>query len=148
MVITYILFAVLFKNVVNLTLVSAIFLLFLGRRLILFNIPYWNILSSFMTNIWYCKCLLQLSGDIELNPGPQANSCKSFLVFHWNLNSVTCHNFIKVSLLTVYNSIHKFYIFCLSEMYIWSNYDSWPSFKHQVWGSLHLLQGITTINIM
>ena len=67
-----------------------------------------------MSNIWYCKCLLQLSGDIELNPGPKPNSCKSFSICHWNLNSITSHNFIKVSLLIGYNSIHKFDIICLS----------------------------------
>ena len=71
-----------------------------------------------MSNIWYCKCLLQLSGDIELNPGPKPNSCKSFSICHWNLNSITSHNFIKVSLLTAYYSIHKFDIICLSETYL------------------------------
>ena len=81
---------------------------YLGRIL------YWNILSSFMSSIWYCKCLLRLSGDIELNPGPKPNSCKSFSICHWNLNSITSHNFIKVSLLIGYNSIHKFDIICLS----------------------------------
>ena len=86
--------------------------IYLGRIL------YWNILSSFMLNIWYCKCLLRLSGDIELNPGPKPNSCKSFSICHWNLNSITSHNFIKVSLLTAYNNIHKFDIICLSEMYL------------------------------
>ena len=75
-------------------------------------------LSLFMSNTWYCKCLLQLSGEIELNPGPKPNSCKSFSICHGNLNSITSHNFIKVSLLTAYNSIHKFDIICLSETYL------------------------------
>ena len=76
--------------------------IYLGRIL------YWNILSSFMPSIWYCKCLLQLSSDIELNSGPKPISCKSFSICHWNLNSITSHNFIKVSLLTAYKSILKF----------------------------------------
>ena len=71
-----------------------------------------------MSNIWYWSCLLQLNGDIELNPGAKPNSCKSFSICHWNLNGITSHNFIKVSLLTAYNSIHKFDIFCLSETYL------------------------------
>ena len=71
-----------------------------------------------MSNIWYCKCLLQLCGDIELNPGPKSNSCKSLLICHWNLKSITSHNLIKVSILTAYNSMHKFDIICLSEMYL------------------------------
>ena len=68
-----------------------------------------------MSNICYCKCLQQLSGDIELNPGPKPSSCKSFSICHWNLNRITSHIFIKVSFLTAYNSIHKFDIVCLSE---------------------------------
>ena len=68
-----------------------------------------------MSNIWYSKCLLQLSSDIELNSGPKPISCKSFSICHWNLNSITSHNFIKVSLLTAYNSINKFDIILLSE---------------------------------
>ena len=71
-----------------------------------------------MSNIWYGKCLLQLSGDIDLNPGLKPNYWKSFSFCYWNLNSITSHNFIKVSLLTAYNSIHKFDIICLSETYL------------------------------
>ena len=71
-----------------------------------------------MLNIWYCRCLLRLSGDIELNPGSKPISCKSFSICYWNLNSITSHNFIKVSLLTAYNSIHKFDIICLSGTYL------------------------------
>ena len=86
--------------------------IYLGRIL------YWNILPSFMLNIWYYKCLLRLSGDTELNPGPKPNSCQGFSICHWNLNSITSHNFIKVSLLTAYNNIHKFDIICLPETYL------------------------------
>ena len=71
-----------------------------------------------MLSAWYCKCLQQLIGDIELNPDPKPNSWKSFSICHWNLTSITTHNFIKVSLLTAYNSIQKFDIICLSETYL------------------------------
>ena len=71
-----------------------------------------------MTNIWYCKFLLQLSGGIELNPGPKTNYCKIISIYHWNLYSITSYNFIKNSLLTVYNSIYKFGIIFLSETYL------------------------------
>ena len=123
MVIAYLLYAVFFKHIVNWTLVLAIFSAFFRTKVNIINIYlgrilYWNILFSFMSNIWYCKCLLRLSGDIELNPGPKPKSCKSFSICHWNLNSITSHNFIKVSLLTAYNSIHKFDILCLSETYL------------------------------
>ena len=71
-----------------------------------------------MSNIWYCKCLLQLTGSIDLNPDAKPTSCKSFSTCHWNLNSIASHNFIKVSLLTVYNSIDKFDMISLSETYL------------------------------
>ena len=111
------------KYIVNWTLVLPIFNAIFRKRLNIINIYlgrilYWNILSSFRSSIWYFKCLLQLSGDIKLNPGHKPNSCRSFSICHWNLNSITSHSFIKVSLLTTYNSIHKFDIFCLSETYI------------------------------
>ena len=95
MVIAYILYAVLFKNIINLTFVFAFFFFSVFRKKVniiniyLGGIPYWNILSSFMMNIWYYKYLLQLSGDIELNPCPKPNSCKSFSICPWNLNSIT-----------------------------------------------------------
>ena len=79
---------------------------------------YRSILSSFMSSIWYCKCLLQQSSDIEFKPGPKPNSCKSFSICDWNLNSITSHNVIKLWLLRAYISIHKFDIICLAEMYL------------------------------
>ena len=98
MVIAYLLYVVFFKHIVNWTLVLAIFNAFFRTRVNIINIYlghilYWNILSSFMSNIWYCKCLLRLSGDIELNAGPKPCSYKSFSICHWNLNSITSHNF-------------------------------------------------------
>ena len=125
MVIAYILYAALFKNIVNLTIeffCCCFFAVFKKKvniiNIYLGRILYWNILSSFMSNIWYCKCLLQLIVDIELNPGPKLNSCKCFSICRSNLNSITSHNFIKVSLLTTYKNVHKFDIICLSEAYL------------------------------
>ena len=63
-----------------------------------------------------------------MNPGPKPNSWKSFSICHWNRNSITSGNFIKVSLLTAYNIINKFGIICLSETYLnsetLSNYEN------------------------
>ena len=53
-----------------------------------------------------------------MNPDPEPNSCKRFSICHWNINSITSHNFIKVSLLLAYKSIHKIDIICLSETYL------------------------------
>ena len=122
-VIAYLSYAVLFKHDLNWTLVLATFNAYFRKKVNIINIYlgrilYWNILSSFISDLWFYKCLLQLSGDIKLNPGPKPNSCKSFSIYHWNLNRMTSHNFIKVSLLTAYNNIHKFDIICLSETYL------------------------------
>ena len=69
-------------------------------------------------NLWHVLCLINLSGDIEENPGPKLNSSQKLSICHWNLNSIAAHNFIKVSLLIAYNSIHKYDIICLSETYL------------------------------
>ena len=59
-----------------------------------------------------------LSGDIESNPGPTHSPGQCFSICHWNLNSITAHNFAKLSLLTAYNLVHSFHIICLSETYL------------------------------
>ena len=58
------------------------------------------------------------SGDIEKNPGPKPNSYQSFSICHWNLNSITAHNFLRVSLLRAYITVHSFDVICLSETYL------------------------------
>ena len=67
--------------------------------------------------------LLELSGDVEFNPGPKPDSIQSFSICHWNLNSMSAHNYSKISLLTAYISIHDFDIICLSETYLTSTTD-------------------------
>ena len=59
------------------------------------------------------KPLLVLCGDAEVNPGPGHWTSLSF----WNVNSISAHNFVKVSLLEAYNAIHKFDIICFSETF-------------------------------
>ena len=70
--------------------------------------------------IYYLRCsfLIFLSRDIETNPGPTPSSGQYFSICHWNLNSITAHNFAKLSLLTAYNLVHSFDIICLSETYL------------------------------
>ena len=58
---------------------------------------------------------IRLCGDIELNPGPKPSSFKFFSICHWNLNSITSHDFLIVKLLTAYNVMHKLDIICISE---------------------------------
>ena len=73
--------------------------------------------------LWYFFRLLELSGDIEFNPGPKPDSSRSFSICNWNLNSMSAHNYSKISLLTAYISIHDFDIICLSETYLTSTTD-------------------------
>ena len=61
---------------------------------------------------------MKLSGDVEENPGPKPSSYRSFSICHWNLNSISAHNYMKLSLLRTYLSTHKFDVICLSETYL------------------------------
>ena len=68
-----------------------------------------------MTYIFF---LLQWHGDIELNLGPQKLKTKSLLVCHWDLNSLSAHNFSKRTQLKAYISIYKHDFICLSKTYL------------------------------
>ena len=53
--------------------------------------------KAIVTVLIFTLLLLFMSGDIELNPVPnKTNSSCKFSVYHWNLNSLTAHNFEKV----------------------------------------------------
>ena len=81
-------------------------------------------LVMFMCYIWVYSITIKMSGDIEMNPGPKPSSCNKFSICHWNLNSISAHNFIKLSLLRAYISVHNFDILCLSETYLDSTISS------------------------
>ena len=53
-----------------------------------------------------------------MNPGSRPNPCHIFSICQWNLNSLTAHNYLKVSLLQTYLAITKFNVICLSETYL------------------------------
>ena len=57
-------------------------------------------------------------GDIEVNPAPKKNCSTSFSFSHWNLSSLTEHNYVKLSSLQAYNSVYKHDVICLSETYL------------------------------
>ena len=67
--------------------------------------------------IWLFSILIKLSGDVEENLGPKPNSCRSFSICQWNINSVSAHNFSEVFLLIAYISVHKFDVICISETF-------------------------------
>ena len=68
--------------------------------------------------------LILLSADVELNPGPKRASTSNISICHWNLNSISAHNYTKLFLLKAYIAIHKFDIICLSETYLDSSTTS------------------------
>ena len=68
--------------------------------------------------LWLCSCLIILSGDVEVNPGPKNSVSECLSICHWNLNSILAHDYSKLFLLKAYISVHKFDIICLSETYL------------------------------
>ena len=81
----------------------------------------WTLFSTFVSCnllLWLYILLITLSGDVELNPGPKHNAAQTFSMCHWNHNSISAHNFAKLSLLRAYANVHKFDVICLSETYL------------------------------
>ena len=72
----------------------------------------------FLFTLLYLFVLLQCHGDIELNPGPKNLKTTLFSVCHWNLNSLTAHNYSKLTQLKAYISMYKYDCICLSETYL------------------------------
>ena len=79
---------------------------------------YLSMIGVYVHHIWLSLTIIRLSGDIEENPGPKCNSNQSFSICHWNLNSITAHNYLKISLLRAYISLHNFDVVCISEIYL------------------------------
>ena len=71
--------------------------------------------------IWLYSVLLLLGGNVELNPRRKQSSINAFSICHWNLNSISAHNYAKIFLLKTYYMIHKFDIICISETCLESN---------------------------
>ena len=72
------------------------------------KILYLSMIGIYVHHIWLSLTIIRLSGDIEENPGPKRNSNQSFSICHWNLNSITADNYLKVSLLRAYISLQYF----------------------------------------
>ena len=46
------------------------------------------------------------------------------MIQHWNLNSITAHNFAKVNLLQACTAIHEFDMICLPKSYLYLTVSS------------------------
>ncbi len=71
----------------------------------------------------FIRLSLLISGDIEINPGPEKPCCQDISLCHWNLNGIAANNFVKISLLEAYNAVHDYDIICISETYLDSVYS-------------------------
>ena len=67
---------------------------------------------------WFYSILVKLSGDVEENLVSKPKPCQSLSICHWNVNSVSVHNFSKVSLLSAYISNQKFDVICIYEIFL------------------------------
>ena len=68
-------------------------------NILLLRIIHIYALATYVFHIWLYLILTKRRGDIEQNPGPKSNSSQSFSICHWNLNSNSAQNFIKIYLL-------------------------------------------------
>ena len=81
------------------------------------KLQYRKIYAFLKLQISYCfQCfflnLLPQCGDIDKNPGPKYSS----LIFcHWNLNRLTAHDCVKITLIQAYITDQNFDIVCLSD---------------------------------
>ena len=71
----------------------------------------WHCFESafiFLLTLVYIFIFLQCHGDIEPNPVLKKLKTSYLSVCHWNLNSLSAHNFTKLTQLKAYNSIYKY----------------------------------------
>ena len=62
---------------------------------------------SAVITLLYIFVLLLCHGDLEPNPGPKKLKNNSLAVCHWNLNSLSAHNFLKITQMKAYISMYK-----------------------------------------
>ena len=70
---------------------------------------------SLNTSSWLQILLVLLSDDVEINSRRRHTPKASLSICYWNLNSISAHNYVKLSLLRAYLAFQKFNIICLSE---------------------------------
>ena len=102
---------------------SFCFTILLWRNIKIMNILVLRIyhvimLVTYMFHVWLHLILTKRSGDIKQSLVTKSNSSQSFSICHWNFNSISAHNFIKVSLLKTFIATHKLDVICLSETYL------------------------------
>ena len=89
-----------------------------------YTLPFLVAIITIWSLLWLYSLLILLNADVELNAGPKRASTSNISICHWNLNSISAHNYTKLFLLKAYIAVHKFDIFCLSETYLDSSTTS------------------------
>ena len=87
-------------------------------EIVLFYYHYFESAYILLLTFVYIFSFLYCHGYIELNPGPRKSKENTLSICHWNLNSITAHNFSKLTQLKAYISTYKHDIICLSETYL------------------------------
>ena len=89
------------------------------RFLFLYSYFYIGCLTCYTLHAqWLVFRMVLLSGDTETNPGPDTlNFCT------WNLNSITAHDFLRVSLMEAYNSVYNYDLIGIVETHLDSTID-------------------------
>ena len=77
-------------------------------------LSFFAIFTKIWIATWLYSVFLLLGGNVELNPGPKQSSINAFWICHWDLNSLSAHNYAKIFLLKTYIAIHRFDIICIS----------------------------------
>ena len=104
-----------FSNNIDLILGSFLFLwpkgFLLEKKLAIkdghgFSVSLYTFSSISLEISFVFTLLLILCGDVEVNRCPGLWTSLPFC--HWNLNSISLLDFVKVSILEAYNAIHKF----------------------------------------
>ena len=59
--------------------------------------------------------LMHFFGNVKINPDPTRTFKVSLSICHWNLNCLSAHNYVKLSLIRAYLVFYKVDIICLSD---------------------------------
>ena len=85
------------------------------RRLLFYSFHFINAVS-YIHHVWLYSLAIKCSGNIEEDPGPKPNSCEYLSICHWNLNGISAHNFIKLSLLRVTSLLTKLILYAFLKL--------------------------------
>ena len=67
--------------------------------------------------LWWLSILLIISGNVHTNPGPGSSPRDGGLLkfMHWNVNSLSAHDFIRIPLIQSLNSLNDYDIIAITE---------------------------------